>query len=191
MKTSVQRTISLLGSLVLLMAAFLIYSLLIKPEYQIVNELRGVLVGKSNLLSEQQEVISQVEGLLSQYQGSARIQETVSLSLPLREETAGIFSQLQALAQANNLVIEVFGVQNLPTKSAAFTRGATSLVKDLGVLQVSLKLTGVYEDFKDFLRGIETNIRIMDLVNLKIERSGRGSNVFTYNIILNTYYQTN
>jgi len=173
MKKSLQRTISLLGSLALLIGAMIIYSYLIRPEYQQVNELRGILMAKTNLLSEQQSIISQVEDLLSQYQSSARIQETVSLSLPTKEDASAIFGQLQALSQANAMSIEVFGLQNLPvTKSG------------LGVLQVSLKVAGSYENFKNFLRGIETNIRVMDLSNLKIEKS-------SYNIVLNTYYQEN
>lgn len=172
MKNSLQRTISLLGSLGLLIGAMVIYSSLIRPEYQQVNELRGILTAKTDLLSEQQSIISQVESLLSQYQSSARIQETVSLSLPIKEDSSSIFGQLQALAQANGISIEVFGVQNLPiTKS------------NLGVLQVSLKMTGPYENFKNFLQGVETNIRVMDLSSLKIDKSN-------YNIVLNTYYQT-
>ncbi len=172
MKNSLQRTISLLGSLSLLIGAMVIYSLLIRPEYAQINELRGILIAKGNLLLEQQSIISQVESLLSQYQNSARIQEAVSLSLPIKEDNSSIFGQLQALAQDNNLSIEVFGVQNLPiTKS------------NLGVLQVSLKVIGSYENFKNFLRGVETNIRVMDLSSLKIGRTD-------YNVVLNTYYQT-
>ena len=173
MKNSVQRTISLFGSLGLLIAAMVIYSLLIKPEYQQTNELRGILVAKTDLLSEQQSIISQVEDLLSQYQNSARIQEIVSLSLPLKEDTSSIFGQLQALAQANGITIEIFSLQNLPiTKN------------NLAVLQVSLKVVGQYENFKNFLQGVETNIRVMDLSSMKIEKSA-------YNVVLNTYYQTN
>ena len=173
MKNSLQRTISLLGSLGLLVAAMVIYSSLIRPEYIQVNELRGILSAKTDLLFKQQSIIFQVEELLSQYQNSARIQETVSLSLPLKEETSSIFGQLQALAQANSLSIEVFGVQNLPVTK-----------NNLGALSVSLKVVGSYENFKNFLRGVETNIRVMDLSSLKIERA-------SYNVVLNTYYQTN
>ncbi len=173
MKKSLQRTISLVGTLGLLIGAMVIYSFLIRPEYAQVNELRGILIAKTNLLSEQQSIISQVEGLLSQYQNSARIQEAVSLSLPLKENMSSILGQLQALAQANNLPIEVFGVQNLPITKTG-----------LGVLQISLKVSGPYENFKSFLQGVETNIRVMDLVSLKVEK-------LNYNVVLNTYYQVN
>ena len=190
MKASIKRTFSLLVSLALLLGAMLIYSFLIKPEYDFVNELRGTVSAKSDLLTEQQSVISQVQDLLSQFQSSARIQESVSLALPLKEEESGIFAQLQALAQANGLTIEVFGVQGLPTKPTFVGRGKTSVVKDLGVLQANLKVSGGYENFKNFLQGVETNIRVMDLASLKIEKDGRVPGRFNYNLVVNAYYQT-
>ena len=181
-----------MGSAAFLVAAMMIYSLFIRPEYELVNELRGMFIAKSNLLTEQQSIISQVQSLLAQYQGSASIQRAVSLALPTKEEAAGIFSQLQALAQANDLTIEVFGLQSQPTKSVNNSRGAINVVKDLGVLQASLKVSGGYDNFKNFLQGVETNIRVMDLISLKMEKVNRANgNFFIYNLVLNTYYQTN
>lgn len=190
MKNSVKRTISLLASLILLVGSIFAYSFFIKPEYQLVNQLRGTLVAKANLFTDQQTIIAEVEELLSQFESAARIQEIVSLSLPLKESESGIFSQLQALAQANDLVIEVLSVQSLPTKSTAKARGVKSMIKDLGVLQILAKLSGSYENFKRFLQGVETNIRVMDLVSLKIEKDGRKQELFEFNIALNAYYQT-
>lgn len=187
MKSSSKRSITLLGSLALLIGAMVIYSFLIRPEYEIVNSLRAEVEGKSQLLAEQQAVIAQVESLLNQFQGSARIQETVSLSLPPKEDTSGIFSQLQTLAQANNLRIDVFGVQEQPTKPPAGARGTVSVVHDVGVMRVTLKVSGAYENFKNFLQAIETNIRIMDVVSLRVEKV-LGS--YNHNLVLQTYYQT-
>lgn len=191
MKASIKRTVSLMGSVAFLVAAMMIYSLFIRPEYKLINELRGMFIAKSNLLAEQQSIISQVQNLLAQYQGSASIQQAVSLALPTKEEAAGIFSQLQALAQANDLTIEVFGVQNQPTKSVNNSRGVTNVVKDLGVVQTLLKISGSYNDFKNFLQGVETNIRVMDLVSLKMDKVNHANaSFFIYNLVLNTYYQT-
>ena len=65
-----------------------------------------------------------------------------------------------------------------------------SLVRPLGTLRLSLRLVGSYPAFKDFIRGLETNIRAMDVVSMKVEQSGgRGSDSFAYALVADTYYQ--
>jgi Tfp pilus assembly protein PilO len=190
MRPTLKRTMSLVISLLFLLGTVMVYSIFIRPEYDIVNELRGTLVSKSNLLAEQKAIINQVQQLLSEYKNSARVQEAVSLSLPRTEEVASVFAQLQALAQANNLFIEIFGVQSLPPKQTISSRGELAVVKDVGIVQVNLKISGGYEDLKSFLRGMETNIRVMDLISLRLEKSGRSPDVYGYGLVVNTYYQT-
>ena len=55
-------------------------------------------------------------------------------------------------------------------------------------LQLKMQLKGQYQSFKDFLRALETNIRIIDLANLTVAPDDKGQN-FTFNLVANTYYQ--
>lgn len=186
MKPTAKRAFSLLFSAILLIAALVVYALLIKPEYNEIVKLRAQLKGQKDLFLEKQQAIAKVESLIKQYQGAGRLQDTISMSLPGREDLASVFNQLQALAVFNGLAIEVFNVQPLPVKPAK--KG--SLVKGLGSLRLSLRLAGPYQSFRGFLQGLETNIRVMDVVNLKLEPAGTPQqNILVYNLVVDTYYQ--
>ncbi len=183
MRPAAKRAFSLLLSIILLVAALFIYGLFIQPEYSELSVLRGRLSGQKNLFLNKQEAITKVESLIKQYQGAGRLQDTISMSLPGGEDLASVFNQLQGIAAFNGLIIEVFNVQSLPIKPAR----ERSLVRGLGSLRLSLRLTGPYESFRGFLRGLETNIRLMDVVSLKIEPIDK---VLVYNLVVDTYYQT-
>jgi len=189
MKPSAKRAFSLLLSALLLVAALFTYGLFIKTEYSQILKLRAKLTGQRVLFQEKQQAIAKVESLIKQYQGSGRLQDTIALSLPNKEDLAAVFNQLQALADFNGLAIEIFNVQALPIKPAGSEPGRRAgLVRGLGTLRLSLRIAGSYESLKGFLRGLETNIRVMDLVNLKIESLAKG--LLLYNLVVDTYYQT-
>ena len=190
MRPSAKRAFSLLFSVILLVAALFIYGLFIQPEYEDLAVLRGRLSGQKDLFQDKQQAIAKVESLIKQYQGAGRLQDTISMSLPPREELAAVFNQLQGIAAFNGLGIEVFNVQPLPIKPGR----ERSLVRGLGTLRLSLRLLGPYENFRGFLRGLETNIRLMDVVSLKIEpfdsAQGKASGGLVYNLVVDSYYQT-
>jgi hypothetical protein len=56
-------------------------------------------------------------------------------------------------------------------------------------LRLSLGFSGTYTAFKEFVRGMETNIRAMDIVSMKVEQGAGGAP--TYSIVADTYYQGN
>ncbi len=178
MKPSAKRAISLLISVVLFVVALVIYALLIRPAYDEIVKLRGVLVGKQDLLKEQRGAIDRVNTLVEQYQGTGNLQEIVNLSLPDNEELSSVFSQLYAIARFTGANIEVFGVQPLALKPVK----AGTLMKSLGTLRVNLRLSGSYEAFKNFVRGLETNIRVMDVISAKKEGDA-------HNLVVDAYYQ--
>lgn len=178
MKSSAKRALSLLVSIVFFVVALVIYALLISPAYEEIVRLRGVLFGKRELIQEQRGAIDKVNSLIQKYQGTSNLQEVVNLSLPNNEELSSVFGQLYAIARFSGVSIEVFGVQPLalkPTKSS-------SLIKSLGTLRINLRLLGSYDSLKGFVRGLETNIRVMDLISIKKEGD-------THNLVVDAYYQ--
>jgi len=184
MKASVKRTISLLLSILFIILALVIYAFLVRPVYDEILVLRGTFRGKQKLFSEQEAAIQKVNDLVQRYQGTARLQDVINMSLPVSENLSLVFGQLYAIARKNNVNIEVFGVQPLAIRPSR----DKSLVKGLGTLRLSLRLTGSYDSLKDFVGDLETNIRVMDVSSLKIDQTAV-SNVLVYNLIIDTYYQ--
>jgi len=189
MKNSVKRVISLLLSVLLLLAALMIYGSFILPEYEEAGGLRAKLKAQRQLFQEKQQAIAKVESLIKQYQGAGRLQDTIGLSLPMREDLAAVFNQLSAIAGFNGVALQVFNVQPLtikPPRERAVVRGVASL-------RLTLRASGSYPAFQGFLRGLETNIRVMDVAALKIEpfdlAQGKSGSL-VYNLVVDTYYQS-
>jgi len=178
MRASAKRMFSLLLGGIFLIAALVVYGAFIKPQYRLINNFRGALAAKVGLLTKQEKVFSSVQNLLARYQGAARLREGVLFSLPVGEKTASIFNQINALAVANNLTLLAFEIRLLPSRPAV----SGGLVRDLGVIQISFKLSGHYLHLKNFLGGLETNIRLMDIQDLRMENNN-------YSLVVNTYYQ--
>ncbi len=174
---------SLLAGSGILVASLVGYATYLRPVYNEVSALRGTLIAKQNLFEEKKQAVDKVESLIKQYQGADRLQDVVSMSLPVSEEVSSVFNQLQAIAGTNGLTVQVFNVQPLSTKPSE-----KPLVKPVGTLRLSLRLTGAYVPFKEFIKGLETNIRAMDIVSMKVESAGKGD-FFMYTVVADTYYQ--
>ena len=166
--------------------AVIVHVLFVRPVYNEVVELRSTFKAKSEFYQDQGQAIIRVNDLIAQYQGAGQLQQTVSMSFPISEDLSAIFNQLRTLAEVNGLSIKIFGVKPLALQPLS----SRSLVKNVGTLQLSLKVLGSYENFKGFLRGVETNIRVMDTQQITIEQVGKpGSNFYSYTLLINTYYQ--
>lgn len=194
MKASTKRALSLIVSAGLVLASLFMYATFIRPEYAAINNLRGELTSKAELLGQQKSSITQVQKLIAQYQGVVKLGESLSLALPEGEAVSSLMAQINAISQASGLTVQSVGVSYLPMKPSAVK---LSLARGVGSLKLDLKLLGSYASLKNFLQSLETNIRIMDLKSLKIDpvQSGTQSkattqDLFTYTMSVETYYQT-
>ncbi len=188
MKASTKRVLSLLVSAALLIMAIVVYIQYVKPEYNSIQLLRATREAKVQYYKDQATAILAINDLLAQQQNKKTLRDDIALHLPPKENVADIMGQLQAISQETGLLIQAVGLEYLPItkdKSASFLKG-------LGTLRLNVKLFGSYEAFKQFLAGLETNIRIMDVVDLKINGAGKPEqNLQSYNLVVDTYYQTN
>ena len=186
-KGSSLRFVSLIASLAILIACLIFYSLLLKPAYNEVNQLRGDLASKSELVKDQRRVVEKVKELLDQYPSLSGPRQTISLAIPNREEYPTLITQVNGLAHAAGLIL-----QSLSLATQTFTQAATVAGPSLpvvGIIQMSLETSGSYQSLKNFIQTLETNIRIMDLVSFSINPLS-GSGNYNYNLVVNTYYQT-
>lgn len=167
--------------------ALIIYASLIRPEYETVLRLRGILESKFNLQKEEREAIIQVENLIAQQQGAVKLEDQLLLALPEEESVSSVMAQINAIAQINGILTQSVGIEYLPIRPAV-----ARLVsgRNVGVLRLDLKLAGSYAALKGFLQHLEKNIRLMDVKTLRIEPGGKSDQDFlTYNLSVDTYYQ--
>ncbi|MCL5006631.1 MAG: type 4a pilus biogenesis protein PilO [Patescibacteria group bacterium] len=195
MSASAKRFYSLLGGVTLFIAAVWLYSSALVPAFNSVQELRGSLVGYQAEEQQLNSINSNLNALSSQYQNISQLQSTVSAILPNQEEIPTIINQLQGLAASSGVNLSSISFRYLPISY----KPQGSIVKGIGTIAVSMQGSGNYENFKNFLNALGSNIRIFDLVTLSASvatPSGTAPKaqplgpVVNYSIVLNTYYQT-
>ncbi len=188
MKASTKRIFSILISISMLIGSLFIYTSLIRPIYSQIKDLRIEVASRLDFIAKHETYIQQVQKLLSEYQDIAKIIETTSLILPLEPDVAFGVNQIAGLSKFYNLTIELLGVQQL----AITPSSQPNSIKGLGTLRFNFRLMGSYESFKSFLQALETNITLMDLMNLKTEpatQTKAAGNNFYYTMVVDTYYQ--
>jgi len=191
MRASTKRVTSLLIAFLLIVMTIAVYSLFLAPALDEIGGLRGRIAAQSSLLSAQKDAVQKFQQLKTLYSDQYQnLDNNLANTLPTKEEVPGVVNQIQALSRVSNLALQTLTFKYASLKPAA---KASALVKPIGTLSVTLQTAGSYEGLKSFLKGIETNIRVMDVVSVKSDPIRRGEevaqNLFLHTIEVETYYQ--
>jgi hypothetical protein len=205
MKQNSKRLTSILLALGFVVVALIVLFDLIEPTYGTMMATKGEIVAGQTFLDNEKAGVAKAQQLIGQYQNQAQGAASTMLALPTGPDSAGAVAQLYGLAQANNITIQTIGIspptlQQVQAATTAGTSAKTQIVKPLGHITFQITGAGSYESLKNFLVGVETNIRIFDVQGVSIVPAQQtvavGKNIvpttpdlFTYNIKINTYYQ--
>lgn len=187
MKASTKRLLALMGSATLILSALIIYVALVKPEYNNIQDLRGRVKSSSDFFNAQSEAVDYVNNLYAKNKVDIeQTQKDLILALPDQEEVANVVFQIQRISALNNISIDSVNLDRLPVQK----KSANSLIKNYSTLRISMKLAGSYESFKELLKFLENNIRIIDVETLRVYQTNElDRGVFNYELVVDTYYQ--
>lgn len=185
MKTSTKRILSIGLAAFLFVGILVVYASFIRPELGRVGEKRALVVAKENLFANESNAVGQVQNLIGQFQSIAALQETVSLALPQEENVTGVLNQIQSIANLSNASLSSFTIKPL-----AYEATREPLVKRLGSLELTLSVSGSYGNLKQFLRSLETNVRIINISNFQFVPVGDPLlDNYNLNLVVETFYQ--
>ena len=185
MKPAVKRLIGVFGSLALLIGALTVFSVLILPVSNTIQELRGEKVALSELYNQERATVETIRGIFEQFGGVSNLQDTLSLALPTQEDVPSIVNQINGIAKASGVIIDAIDLKLLPINVSS----QDDAFKPVGTVRITLGLEGAYESIKLYLDSIETNVRIMDVQMFEVE-GGTESEVLKYIVEIDAYYQT-
>lgn len=203
MKQSSKRLMSMLVALVFLVAAFVGFFDFVEPAYSDVQDLRGKAIADQDFLTSLTALVKQAQSLISDYNAESSSTTGISLALPSGEDMAGALAQIEGVAQNNHLSITTIAISTPVLQPArpvdqAGNVSSTQSLKPAGNFSLKVTAAGSYKDFKNFLAGLETNIRLFDATGVSLQpfagsgaAGGRPSSLdqFTYNVTIQTYYQ--
>jgi len=181
--------------LILVLAFIGIVVFLDIPKVQEVLSLRKEIQNQEEIFLEKQILLAKVEKLQKTYEENRESLEKTDYILPFDQDIPNLIVQLESLALEAGLILEEIDFSTEEEEFEDKARRARKIeegtvVKDYQTMNVTLNLIGGYSGFREFLRLIEENMRLMDIsfVSFSVENTELGS-FFEFNLRLRTYYQ--
>lgn len=210
MKQNSKRLTSIIIAALFLVFSLIVYLEFIVPAYTNLQDEKGQAMGESALLANEKQVVSQVQSLITTYQGEASSTQSVNMALPVGQNVADALAQVFGIATNAGFTLSGTGitVQSIqPTVTQSPTDSTTigsvaatggSIVRPAGTVTFAITGSGSYESFNSFLQGLENNIRLFDVTGISIQpaiatgaKGQPGSaDFFNYTITVVTYYQS-
>ena len=181
----------------------------VQPTYGEIKNLTQEIETKEDALEKKQKLVVDIEKLVNQYEDIEGRVSKVFYALPNKAEIPNILVQLESLASENGMIFESLNFskaqQSAQSKTtsensaapSSETAGQQNIIEQIRSVSIDINLTGSYENFKNYLRSLENNIRIMDIASISFSSSSgsseegeeESSDNFSYSIQLKVYYQ--
>jgi len=204
MKPSLKRMISAVLSLVLVIAAVVIFVNYIKPAYVILEQNKATVLAQKEEIEDKNNVDQLISGQGKEYEDGASYRKVFALVLPLTPAVDAALFQISGLAAQNNIsLLSLSTSEIVPVVSESARRNPNaleSMVSKPRTISFTISATGAYDEFKNFLRNIEQNVRIFDVREVSVQpvssvaspAASKGqvqAPIYNYSLTVQTYYQ--
>lgn len=172
----------------LIVVAFIVLGILfvLKPKYDAIQV--GIDISNDNMKKEQESLEkynTKLDGYIASFESlKEKNKDDISTFLPdsaLRED---LFLQFEEIAARDGLLLtsltidatDVDSILNPKpnAKTSSSKKGDTSLPPGIGSAVINISLVGIsYDGMKNFLREIETNMRLMDINDISFNNDGQ------------------
>ncbi len=164
---------SLAGAIMLSAAAFAFFYFVL-PSYDQTKALNKAVAGRKDLLESRSKIIGQILKLREEYNANKEGLDKISIIIPSQKHIPELISALESMAGSTGVALTRLNIGGTPTKET----------DEVASLPVTVKLTGSYQSYKNFLNLIEANRRLINIGlskaslnetsgNLTIDLSGR------------------
>ncbi|MFA6365321.1 MAG: type 4a pilus biogenesis protein PilO [Candidatus Paceibacterota bacterium] len=184
MRVSTKRILSIGLAGLFFIGTIVVYVNFIQAEMTTINEKRAKVATQTALFQNQDQAIKQVGSLIDQFKNLTSIQQTASFAIPNGEEAISALRQIEAIGVASNVKIAAIKFQSLPPRSST-----QSFLKKLGVLEVDISVKGDYPTLKDFLRKLETTVRIANVNKMAFKPAVARGAQDSLEVTIEMYYQ--
>ena len=151
----------ILAILLLLIAAAAVF-FFVMPRWNEVQKIKSDIKGLEALHKELVDLAASRDSLVQQYNSAdERDLKKLAAIVPKGRLTASALTDFEILSQKNGLTLErVDFSENKETSSGALPEQGSGPYR---VMPVSLTLKGGYENFREFLKALELNLRLTDV----------------------------
>lgn len=163
MRISTKRILSISVSLLLFIGVIVVYFQLIVPKAQEFSKRRAENFSKQSVYNNQKEAVDQVQKLIAQVRDLKELQKSVGFAMPVGPDTIGVLRQIDAISKSTNATITSLSFRISPPFIPSGKNKKITIVKPMGVVNVTVSVKGFYENLKKFLELLEKNIRVANV----------------------------
>ncbi len=184
----------IISSILFLTASVLIFFFLIDPLYGDVKELRSNVSTYNSALSNSTDLQKTRDELIESYkQISEKDREKLNHLLPSTINNIELILEIEKIANLHGMPVgdikfdSTIGVKTNSDGSSSDTNAATKIVAEndpasylpYGVFPISFSIEGKYSVFLEFLKDLESNLRIVDIksISFNVPDSGSGDQI--------------
>lgn len=157
-------------------------------EVSAVRQERNIWQEKLNDTSNLKQKLGELD---KKYDALGEEAERMAAVVPQREDIPSLLVQLEALTSQNGLILNSieFSTSAKKQDSAANSAVAGSVAPSgAKITAVNLNLSGTHSALRNFLKSVESNLRLMDVNFVSFEVS-TVSDLTDFQVMINTYYR--
>lgn len=164
----------------LISIAIILFWMFALPFYDRISNLDVAIKEREDLLNFRSNAISNIRKLNREYQ--KRISDITKLSaiVPSKKSVAEVLSALNDISTRNGIELN---------SSAITSQKANDNTSSYDLLLLDMNLSGSYLGLINFLKTLESNLRLVDILSIDAAAAGTGnSNLLNFVVIGNAYY---
>lgn len=183
MRTSTKRILSIVLSGIFFIGAVFVFTSPVQDEMKVINKKRAEVATKQNANSKNTQVFEQAKKLMANLQ-TVKTANTIALAIPDGEQAVAALRQLEAIARSSGVKF-----QSVSFKSVVPRSSPEPDLKKLSILEINMIVAGAYPNIKDFLKKIETTVRIANVKDMTYKPGLLRTTDDSFNITIEMYYQ--
>jgi Tfp pilus assembly protein PilO len=157
MRTSTKRILSILFSGIFFIGAIYMFTGPVQEEMKTINKKRAEVATKKSLNSKNTQVFEQAKKLMAELQ-NIKGSNTIALAIPDGEQAVSALRQIESIGKSANVKFKTINFKSITPRSSLQPD-----LKKLSVLEVEVSVVGGYLNLKDFLKKIESSVRVANV----------------------------
>lgn len=182
---------------IVIVVAFVLLSFIfiLKPKYDAIQT--GIDISNDNMELEREALEKynfRLDGYISSFDKiKKKSKDRLSILLPNEDFKENLFIQFEDMAKEQGLLMTSLNIVTTdvesilnpkPNTKPIDSKNSSTLPEGVGVVTINMNITGLdYEGFKEYLKDIESNLRIMDINNIAYSNEAK-----TLSLSISTYF---
>lgn len=154
------------------------------PEFNKTDILRSEKTSQENQREYLKDIVANIDELSAKYESAQDDIEKLALAIPSSPQVPELLIQIEDLVKGNGMILGNIGF----TLEGSTTSEEASPQNGVKTIKLNVSADGNYANFKNLLKDIEDNIRLMDVIMFSFGEPDKETGFSKFSISLNAYY---